>query len=155
MGYFCWQSAVVVAVEKDERFEDKRRLLWLEVRLAHLSDWYNNIYEIYGLLAFGNRVHWYVWLWFQREVRVQTSPILFLARYRNFLSYSFRLSLSSLAASTLAGESRLGSTSIEVTLIKTASMVNTGFHFSDNFYIGFIGSSTGGWRIEMQTSPFL
>lgn len=34
-------------------------------------------------------------------------------------------------------------------------MVRTGFHFSESFYIGFMGSQTGGCRIEMQTYPFL
>jgi hypothetical protein len=59
----------------------------------------------------------------------------------------------SLAASTLAGDSKLGSTSMEVTLIRTASMVRMGFHFSDSFSCGLSGSSTGGCRMEMQTSP--
>jgi len=39
-----------------------------------------------------------------------------------------------LAASTFAGESRLGSINIEVTLIITAYIVKTGFHFSSNLY---------------------
>lgn len=47
----------------------------------------------------------------------------------------------------------MGSTSIEVTLTRTASMVRTGFHFSESFYMGFMGSSTGGCRIEMHTYP--
>ena len=59
----------------------------------------------------------------------QISPILLRARYLNFLEYSFLFYLRSLAASTLAGESRFGSTNIEVTLIRTASIVRTGFHF--------------------------
>jgi hypothetical protein len=84
----------------------------------------------------------------------QTSPILLRARKRNLRSYSFLFSLKSLAASTLAGESRLGSTNMEVTLMRTASMVRMGFHFYDSFYWGLSGSSTGGCRMEMQTSPF-
>jgi hypothetical protein len=79
--------------------------------------------------------------------------MLFLARYLSFLSYSFRFSFMSLAASTLAGDSKLGSTSMEVTLISTASMVRMGFHFSLSFSWGLRGSSTGGCRMEMQTSP--
>ena len=64
-----------------------------------------------------------------------------------------RFYLYILAASTLAGESRLGSTSMEVTLMMTASMVRMGFHFYSSFSWGFMGSSKGGCRIEMQTSP--
>lgn len=66
--------------------------------------------------------------------------MLLRARYLNLRSYSFMLSFMSLAASTLAGESKFGETSIEVTLISTASIVSTGFHFSDNFYWGLKGS---------------
>ena len=63
-----------------------------------------------------------------------TSPILFLARNLSFLLYSFLFYFSSFAASTLAGLSRLGSTSIEVTDTNTASIVRIGFHFYDSFY---------------------
>lgn len=55
--------------------------------------------------------------------------MLFLAKYLNFLLYYFWLSLRSLAASTLAGESKFGDTSMDVTLMMTASIVKTGFHF--------------------------
>lgn len=72
------------------------------------------------------------------------SPILFLAKYLLFLLYSFTFYLYNLAASTFAGESRLGSTNIEVILMITASIVKIGFHFYSTFSIGFIGSSNGG-----------
>ena len=60
--------------------------------------------------------------------------ILLSARILNFLLYYFLFYLKSLAASTLAGESKLGSASIELTLIMTAYIVKIGFHFSYNFY---------------------
>ena len=82
-----------------------------------------------------------------------TSPILFLARYLSFFSYYLRLSRIIFAASTFAGDSKFGSTSIEVTLMSTAYIVRIGFHFSESFSWGLSGSSTGGCRIEMQTSP--
>lgn len=68
------------------------------------------------------------WILFQK------SPILFLANNLVFLLYSFMFYLYNLAASTFAGESRFGSTNIEVILIITASIVNIGFHFYSTFY---------------------
>jgi len=64
----------------------------------------------------------------------QISPILFRAKYLSFCSYCFLFYFNNFAASTFAGDYKFGSTNIEVTLTNTAYIVNTGFHFSDNFY---------------------
>ncbi len=58
------------------------------------------------------------------------------------------------ATSTLAGDYKFGSTNIDMTLKTTAYIVKIGFHFSYNFYCGFIGSSTGRCKIDIHTSPF-
>ena len=71
---------------------------------------------------------------------IQTSPILFLARNLVFLLNYFIFYLSNFAASTLAGESKFGETSIDVILKITASIVNIGFHFYYTLYCGFKGS---------------
>ena len=60
--------------------------------------------------------------------------MLFLARYLTFDINYFLFYLKSLLASTLAGDYKFGSISIDVTLMITASIVRIGFHFSYNFY---------------------
>lgn len=64
----------------------------------------------------------------------QIPIILFSANFLTFLLYSCFFYLNILAASTFAGESVFGSTSIDITLTIIASIVWTGFHFSSNFY---------------------
>ena len=54
--------------------------------------------------------------------------MLFRDKYRNFLSYYFLFSFNNLAASTFAGESKFGSTSIDVTDTNTASIVKIGLN---------------------------
>ena len=55
-------------------------------------------------------------------------------------------------ASTLAGEEVLGSFSSEITLRRMVLTFCVGFHRSEGSS-PLCASSTGGWRMEMHTSP--
>ena len=65
----------------------------------------------------------------------------------------FGSSRNSTPASMLAGESTLGAASSDMTLTITCSTPSTGRHRSAAVSCWFIGSSPGGWRIEMHTCP--
>lgn len=82
------------------------------------------------------------------------NPKLFLTFPLTTLSYSSLLPRHILAASIFAGLSSFGSASILITLISIFSTLWIGDHRSDACsYCS--GSSPGGCRMEMQTSPEL
>ncbi len=72
---------------------------------------------------------------------------------RTFLLYSSRFFLNSTLASIFAGESMLGSFSIEITDTSTASTPRMGLQRSSAVSCVLKLSVPGGWRIEMQTFP--
>ena len=77
----------------------------------------------------------------------------FAANFLTFFMYSGLFSLYCFAASTLAGEDKLGSLSIEITEMIIDSTPNIGLHLSSAFSIGLRGSTPGECKIEMQTFP--
>lgn len=72
----------------------------------------------------------------------------FLTRFLNAWGSSRHI----LAASTLAGLSSFGLLNMLITLRRIVSGVWTGDHRSDADSYPYL-SSSGGWRMEMQTSP--
>lgn len=95
-----------------------------------------------------------------KNIRMTNSTKEYMEKpYLIIFSYSLSLVLQSFhfrymtEASTLAGENVLGSLSREMILRRIVRTFCVGFHLSDGSS-PLCGSSTGGWRIEMQTSPF-
>lgn len=83
---------------------------------------------------------------------IYSSPKLSLTHFLTLFLNSFGSSLHSLAASTLAGLSSFGLDSIEITDRRIVSGVCTGLQRSDADSYPYL-SSSGGCRMEMQTSP--
>lgn len=84
---------------------------------------------------------------------LQHSSWLFRTTCRTFFLNACLSFLHITAASRLAGDSSLGSDSMEMTEIKICSTPRIGLHRSSALSCELNSSSPGGWRMEMQTFP--